>query len=112
MPLNPFTGHFVHPFCQPRALPFPAAPLIRGRHRLAVHTFMRAAGTILHGPPIGCAFCPVMPGHGHAVTAPDEVPRGQRELGSVMGRPYPHVLSAGTLQVVMLNRVSASSFFL
>ena len=44
MPLNPFTGHFIHPFCQPRALPFPAAPLIRGRHQLPVHTFMRAAG--------------------------------------------------------------------
>ena len=113
MPLNPFTGHFVHPFCQPRALPFPAAPLIRGRHRLAVHTFLRAAGTILHGPPIGCALYPVMPGYGHAVTAPDEVPRGQRGTWISDGpplSPFP-VLSAGTLQVVMMDRVSISPFF-
>jgi hypothetical protein len=60
---------------------------------------MRAAGTILHGPPIVCAFCPVMPGYGHAVTAPDEVPHGQRGTRISDGPPLSpfSVLSAGTL---------------
>jgi hypothetical protein len=55
----------------------------------------------------------VMPGYGHAVTAPDEVPRGQRGTWISDGpplSPFP-VLSAGTLQVVMMDRVSISPFF-